>query len=87
MGRFKQGTEKLVIDLLRRSGVPEAQLHNRMRKAGRGLLLLLSVLFIIPLIILDHASLWATILLQAIYGVLVCLGVLLAFDEQERIRR
>lgn len=86
MGRFKQGTEKLVIDLLRRSGVPEAQLHNRMRKAGRGLLLL-SVLFIIPLIILDHASLWATILLQAIYGFLVCLGVLLAFDEQERIRR
>lgn len=86
MGRFKQGTEKLVIDLLRRSGVPEAQLYNRMRKAGRGLLLL-SVLFIIPLIILDHASLWATILLQAIYGVLVCLGVLLAFDEQERIRR
>lgn len=86
MGRFKQSTEKLVIDLLRRSGVPEAQLHNRMRKAGRGLLLL-SVLFIIPLIILDHASLWATILLQAIYGVLVCLGVLLAFDEQERIRR
>ena len=86
MGRFKQSTEKLVIDLLRRSDVPEAQLHNRMRKAGRGLLLL-SVLFIIPLIIMDHASLWATILLQAIYGVLVCLGVLLAFDEQEKIRR
>lgn len=84
MGRFKQSTEKLVIDLLRRSGVPEAQLHNRMRKAGRGLLLL-SVLFIIPLIIMDHASLWATILLQAIYGVLVCLGVVLAFDEQEKI--
>ncbi|TDT50899.1 hypothetical protein DFO53_4630 [Enterobacter sp. AG5470] len=86
MGRFKQGTEKLVIDLLRRSGVPEAQLHNRMRKTGRGLLLL-SVLFIIPLIIMDHTSLWATILFQAIYGVLVCLGVLLAFDEQEKIRR
>lgn len=86
MGRFKQSTEKLVIDLLRRSGVPEAQLHSRMRKAGRGLLLI-SVLFIIPLIIMDHASLWATILLQAIYGVLVCLGVLLAFDEQEKIRR
>ncbi|AGN88240.1 hypothetical protein [Enterobacter sp. R4-368] len=86
MGRFKQSTEKLVIDLLRRSGVPEAQLNNRMRKAGRGLLLL-SVLFIIPLIIMDHASLWATILLQAIYGVLVCLGVLLAFDEQEKSRR
>lgn len=86
MGHFKQGTEKLVSDLLRRSGVPEAQLHNRMRKVGQGLLLL-SVLFIIPLIILDHASLWATILLQAVYGVLVCLGVLLAFDEQERIRR
>lgn len=86
MGRIKQSAEKRATGLLRRAGVPEAQLHNRMRKAGRGLLLL-SVLFIIPLIIMDHAGLWATVLLQAIYGVLVCLGVLLAFDEQEKIRR
>ncbi|QOV66500.1 hypothetical protein [Kosakonia pseudosacchari] len=86
MGRFKQSTEKLVIDLLRRSGVPEAQLHNRMRKSGQGLFLL-SIPFIIPLIILDHVSLGGTILLQTVYGVLVCLGVLLAFDEQEKPRR
>lgn len=86
MGRFKKNTETWVTGLLRRVGVPEAQLHSRMRETGQ-VLFLLSIPFIIPLIILDHVSLWATILLQAIYGVLVCLGVLLAFDEQEKIRR
>ncbi|SFU20812.1 hypothetical protein SAMN05192562_11361 [Kosakonia arachidis] len=83
MGRIKQSAEKLVTGFLRRAGVPEAQLHSRMRKTGRGLLLL-SILFIVPLIILDHASLWAIILLQVIYGSLVCLGVLLAFDEENK---
>ncbi|QEM94267.1 hypothetical protein FEI17_26895 (plasmid) [Kosakonia radicincitans] len=86
MGRIKQSAEKLATGLLRRAGVPEAQLHNRMRRAGQ-VLFLLSIPFIIPLIILDHASLGVTVLLQTVYGVLVCLGVLLAFDEQEKIRR
>ncbi|WP_373964356.1 hypothetical protein [Kosakonia sacchari] len=83
MGRIKQSAEKLAAGLLRRAGVPEAQLHSRMRKAGQ-VLFLLSIPFIIPLIIMDHVSLWATILLQAIYGSLVCLGVLLAFDEENK---
>ncbi|WOZ79895.1 hypothetical protein [Kosakonia sacchari] len=86
MGRIKQSAEKLATGLLRRAGVPEAQLYSRMRRTGQGLFLL-SIPFIIPLIILDHASLGVTILLQTVYGVLVCLGVLLAFDEQEKPRR
>ncbi|NCF08973.1 hypothetical protein [Kosakonia sp. MH5] len=86
MGKIKLKTEALACEVLRRAGVPEAQLHSRMRKTGQ-VLFLLSIPFIIPLIIIDHASLWATILLQTVYGVLVCLGVLLAFDEQESPRR
>lgn len=83
MGRIKQSAEKLATGLLRRAGVPEAQLHNRMRRTGQ-VLFLLSIPFIIPLIILDHVSLWATIMLQVIYGSLVCMGVLLAFDEENK---
>lgn len=86
MGKIKRKAEELACEVLRRAGVPEAQLHSRMRRAGQGLFLL-SIPFIIPLIILDHASLVVTILLQTIYGALVCLGVLLAFDEQEKPRR
>ncbi|MDD7998259.1 hypothetical protein [Kosakonia radicincitans] len=83
MGRIKQSAEVLVTGLLRRAGVPEEQLHSRMRKTGQ-VLFLLSIPFIIPLIIMDHASLWVTILLQTVYGALVCLGVLLAFDEENK---
>jgi len=86
MGKIKLKTEALACEVLRRAGVPEAQLHSRMRRAGQGLFLL-SIPFIIPLIILDHVRLGVTILLQTVYGVLVCLGVLLAFDEQEKPRR
>lgn len=83
MGHIKQSAEVLVTGLLRRAGVPEAQLHSRMRKTGQ-VLFLLSIPFIIPLIIMDHVSLGVTILLQAVYGALVCLGVLLAFDEENK---
>lgn len=83
MGRIKQSAEELVTALLRRAGVPEEQLHSRMRKTGQ-VLFLLSIPFIIPLIIMDHASLWVTILLQTVYGALLCLGGLLAFDEENK---
>ena len=36
MGRIKQKAEGVMTDLLRRAGVPEQQLHARMRKTGRG---------------------------------------------------
>ena len=36
MGRIKQKAEGVMTDLLRRAGIPEPQLHARMRKTGRG---------------------------------------------------
>lgn len=85
MGRFKQLTEDWATGLLRRAGVPAAQLHSRMRKTGQALLIL-SILVVIPLIIMDNASMVVTILLQTAYGILVCLGGLLAFEEKEKPR-
>jgi len=85
MGSFKQRTEKLATDILRLAGVPEAELHQRMRKTGRGLLLG-SILFIIPLVMFDNVSLWLKITLQLFYLLLVSAGILLAFDEQKKER-
>lgn len=85
MGSLKLRTEKLATDVLRRAGVPETQLHSRMRKTGRGFLLG-SILFIIPLVMFDDVSLWLKITLQVLYLLLVSTGVLLAFDEQENNR-
>ena len=86
MGRIKQKAEGVTTDLLRRAGVPEQQLHARMRKTGRGFLLG-SILFLIPLVALDNVSVWAKVGLQIIYGLMVIAGVLLAFDEEKPPRR
>lgn len=86
MGRIKQKAEGMTTDLLRRAGVPEQQLHARMRKTGRGFLLG-SILFLIPLVALDNVPVWAKVGLQIIYGLMVIVGVLLAFDEEKPPRR
>jgi heme/copper-type cytochrome/quinol oxidase subunit 4 len=86
MGRIKQKAEGVMTDLLRRAGVPEQQLHARMRKTGRGFLLT-SILFIIPLVALDNVPVAAKVGLQIIYGLMVIAGVLLAFDEEKPPRR
>ncbi|MBK0018877.1 hypothetical protein IAE50_20870 [Kosakonia sp. S42] len=86
MGRIKQKAEGLTTNLLRRAGVPEQQLHVRMRKTGRGFLLT-SILFIIPLVALDNVPVAIKVGLQIIYGLIVIVGVLLAFDEERPPRR
>lgn len=86
MGRIKQKAEGVMTDLLRHAGVPEQQLHARMRKTGRGFLLG-SILFLIPLVALDNVPVWAKVGLQICYGLMVIAGVLLAFDEEKPHRR
>lgn len=86
MGRIKQKAEGMALTALRRAGVPEPQLHARMRKTGRGFLLA-SILFIIPLVALDNVPVAAKVGLQIIYGLMVIAGVLLAFDEEKPPRR
>ncbi|XES86621.1 hypothetical protein ACBV55_23135 (plasmid) [Franconibacter pulveris] len=81
---MKQRAEALTCSLLRRAGVPDAQLAAGCKKIGRRMLLG-SVLLIIPLIIWDMPPV-AKILLQLGYAAMMCVGILLAFDEEKKPR-
>lgn len=85
MSKLKQHAESIALAVLRRRGIPEDRLHKQMRKTGRGFLLA-SIVFIIPLVTFDHIDVWIKVALQFVYLVMVCLGVLLAFDETKTQR-
>ena len=81
MAQFRNLVETIVTGLLRKSGVPDNQLREQMKKTGRAMIIA-SVLMIVPLLVFDSLPLIVKILLQVSYAVLLCLGATLAFDEK-----
>lgn len=81
MAQFRNVVETIVTGLLRKSGVPDNQLREKMKKTGRAMIIA-SVLMIVPLLVIDSLPLIVKILLQVSYAVLLCLGAMLAFEEK-----
>ncbi|EKA0987727.1 MULTISPECIES: hypothetical protein [Enterobacteriaceae] len=79
---MKKRAEALTYSLLRRVGVPEKQLSAYSKKTGERMLLC-SILLIVPLIIWDM-PLVIKIILQLGYAIMMCVGILLAFDEEKK---
>lgn len=80
MAQFRNVVETIITGLLRKSGVPDDQLREQMKKTGRAMIIA-SVLMIVPLLVFDSLPLIVKILLQVSYAVLLCPGAMLAFDE------
>ncbi|QXZ21756.1 hypothetical protein [Lelliottia amnigena] len=82
MSVIKRTAEQYIHHILRARNVPEAQWPERVKKTGRGMMLL-GVATVVPLLLVDDISLPMTIALQLCYAVLLCLGVILAFDSKK----
>lgn len=82
MSVIKRTAEQGIHRILRLRNVPEAQWPDRVKKTGRGMILA-GVATVVPLLLIDNISLPVTIALQLCYAVLLCVGVILAFDEKK----
>ena len=78
---LKRHAERAIHHVLRVRNVPESQWPDRVKKTGRGMMLL-GVATVVPLLLVDDISLPVTIALQLCYAVLLCVGVILAFDDK-----
>lgn len=82
MSVIKRTAEQGIHRILRLRNVPEAQWPDRVKKTGRGMILA-GVATVVPLLLIDDVSLPVTITLQFCYAVLLCVGVILAFDDKK----
>jgi len=82
---IKKRFEAMVSRAVLRHGVPESEVTPCVRKIGRGLLLT-SIMLIVPLVMFDNVPLAVKIGLQIGYALLMCGGLLLAFDEEKKGR-
>lgn len=82
MSVIKRTAEQGIHRILRLRNVQEAQWPDRVKKTGRGMILT-GVATVVPLLLIDDISLPVTIALQLCYAVLLCVGVILAFDEKK----
>lgn len=85
MSRFKQQVESIAARILKRAGVPAAEMPDTLKKTGRGMILF-SILLVVPLLLASHIPLAVTIVLQLGYAALMCTGVILAFDDGKKAR-
>lgn len=81
MAVIKRTAEQGIHRILRLRNVPEAQWPDRVKKTGRGMMLA-GVSTVVPLLLVDDIPLPVTITLQLCYAVLLCVGVILAFDDK-----
>ncbi|QMM55194.1 hypothetical protein HVX06_21900 (plasmid) [Enterobacter sp. RHB15-C17] len=86
MSVIKRTAEQGIHRILRLRNVPETQWPDRVKKTGRGMILA-GVATVVPWLLIDNISLPVTIALQLCYAVLLCVGVILAFDDKTSIRR
>lgn len=81
MSVIKRTAEQGIHRILRFWNVPEAQWPDRVKKTGRGMMLA-GVATVVPLLLVDDIPQPVTITLQLCYAVLLCVGVILAFDDK-----
>lgn len=82
MSVIKRTAEHLIHRVLHARNVPEARWPELVKKTGRGLILL-GVVSVLPLLIVDTMPLPVTIVLQICYACMMCLGVILAFEDKK----
>jgi len=82
MSLVKRTAEQLITRILRARGISEQQWPELIKKTGRGMILL-GVLMVVPLLLIEKVALPVTIAMQICYASLICVGVLLAFDEKK----
>ncbi|MBW9402518.1 hypothetical protein C3D67_18590 [Cronobacter sakazakii] len=82
MSLVKRTAEQLITRILRARAIPEQQWPELIKKTGRGMILL-GVLMVVPLLLIEKVALPVTIAMQICYASLICVGVLLAFDEKK----
>ncbi|BCU51105.1 TPA: hypothetical protein ACHF2V_004223 [Citrobacter farmeri] len=82
MSVIKRTAEQFIHNFLRARNVPESQWPDLVKKIGRGMILA-GVAIVVPGVLVDNISLPVTITIQVCYASLICLGVLLAFDEKK----
>lgn len=80
---FTSRVKNAAATLFLMAGVPEQQLRTRMKSVGQ-YMLLASTLAILPLVILDDLSVAVKIILQLVYALLICTGVLLTMEEKKQ---
>ncbi len=81
MSLVKHHAERMICHVLRSRNAPEDQWADLVKKTGRGMILL-GVALVVPLLLVDAMPLPVTIVLQIAYACLMCLGVILAFDNK-----
>ncbi|MBL5901460.1 hypothetical protein I7V27_20910 [Lelliottia amnigena] len=85
MSVIKRTAEQFIHRILRARNIPESQWGGLVKKSGRGMILA-GVATVVPLLLLDNISLPVTIVLQLCYVVLICVGVILAFENKTSYR-
>nr|WP_318375259.1 hypothetical protein [Enterobacter sp.] len=85
MPTFKQRVEKFSAQQLLRAGVPEKAIPESLKKTGRGMILA-SVMLVVPLLLAEGIPLPVIIVMQLGYAALLCLGIILAFDDDKPSR-
>ena len=80
---FTSRVKSVAATMLLKAGVPEQQLRTRMKSVGQNMLLA-STLAIVPLVMFDDVSVAVKIILQLVYALLICGGVILTVEEKKK---
>lgn len=83
MAMFTVRVKLMAAELFRKAGTPESQLKARMKSVGQNMLLA-STLAIVPLVMFDDVSVAVKIILQLVYALLICGGVILTVEEKKK---
>jgi Na+/citrate or Na+/malate symporter len=85
MSGIKRTVEQIIHHILRARNIPESQWSVLVKKTGRGMILT-GVVFVVSGVLVDNISLPVTIAIQISYASLICIGALLAFDDEKSER-
>ncbi|ENU1174232.1 TPA: hypothetical protein RKY22_004920 [Klebsiella michiganensis] len=80
---FTSRVKSVAATMFLKAGVPEQQLRTRMKSVGQNMLLA-STLAIVPLVMFDDVSVAVKIILQLVYALLICGGVILTVEEKKK---
>jgi hypothetical protein len=86
MSGIKQLAGNVIIYFLRRKNVPVSRWPEHIKKTGSWFFIA-SIVLVIPLLVFDNIPAVLTILLQLGYAALMCLGLLLTLDGNDKNKR
>lgn len=81
MAGFKSKVEQLASCVLRKAGVPEQQIPARMKSLGSAMILV-SIAAVLPLLFFDNVPVKLKFILQLLWALLLCTGMVLAIKPK-----